>query len=242
MQFDSSGNLWVHVTADGLVGTDFIEEFNPGQLAETGNPAPVTSVTTSALCNDIGGCGPWDTTLDAAGNLWMVGYSGPTTDQTIEAVEFTQTQLSAGGSLNLVPALTLEIVTEPYPDPGAVIRFDHAGNLWIGRNESSVFGYGEILEYPAAELNATGVISPTPAISLTSILLDNAYTLGPITGMAFDDVGDLWVANSGAVSELTPDQLLSSGSPTPRAFIYQNRNLTNINLPGLLSLGPMLPK
>lgn len=243
MQFDSSGNLWVHVNELNYAGDDQVEEFTASQLAQSGAPAPAASVVTSAMCGDSPlVCGPWDTTLDAAGNLWMFGFSGA--DQFVEAIEFTQAQLAPGGSLNLEPVLRVVIADQTIV--GGVLRFDNAGNLWIGGNNLSSSGIGPgdgvIEEYPANELNATGLIRPTPAVTLTSTLLDNYDTLGPVEGLAFDANGDLWTSNEYAVAELTPDQLSSNGSPTPAAFIFPNRKANNVHYPGLIGFGPLLPK
>jgi hypothetical protein len=92
----------------------------------------------------------------------------------------------------------------------ARLAFDRAGDLWVG----CIFNFN-VLEFTKSQLAASG--SPTPAVTLSN----NSGSLDGPNGVAFDNAGDLWVANqlNSSAVEFTPSQLGASGSPVPARTI-----------------------
>jgi secreted PhoX family phosphatase len=92
-----------------------------------------------------------------------------------------------------------------------------------------------------------------PAVTLTSTQYGTKNLLSSFEnpdGLAFDSLGDLWVANtlqpragggSGSLVEFTPSELTTSGSPQPVRAILSNWFQTNISSPDYMTFGPALP-
>jgi ligand-binding sensor domain-containing protein len=188
LAFDSNGNLWVaNASSNTLV------EYASAQLASSGSPIPIITIGSSSESLQS----PYGLAFDASGSLWIT-TTGPS-----PVVALAPDQLLTSGAPT--PAVSLSF-------PGISgfsaqeLAFDAKGNLWVG-----LTGVNAIAEIPAAALATTG--APFPSVVLTS---GNGSINDP-AGLAFDDSGDLWVANSGGttVVEFTPGQLLASGSPKP---------------------------
>lgn len=239
IQFDSAGNLWVQVSYDGA--SPNVLRYTPGQLTQTGEPLPSTTLNVPQLCStyDGEGCYVSDMKLDANDNLWLLGDSVSSSIDQLELVEFTPDQLAPGGNLSLAPALTLVLSSSPNDIPFAkAMAFDSAGNLWVAFKDTQLW------MYPASELMGSGTVEVQPTVILSSTTWKNGYqTIESEQGMAFDTFGDLWVSSlaPGVLAKFTPDQLLSSGIPTPASFIYSNKNRTNLESPTYLTFGPLLP-
>ena len=227
--FDAQGDLWVANSGGTIV------EFTPSQMEASGSPAPAIVITDSAaptavafdaegnlwVTTETGGVqeftpgqltssgsptpavaitstpASWGLTFDAAGDLWVATYSAGNS-----IVEYTPGQLTSSGT----PAVTFSGLDDPN-NP----TFDANGDLWFSAPASSTL----------AELTASQLTSSPPqdpAVKLTGA------SIGYPAGMAFDNAGDLWIADQGTgtnpagtngVYEYTPDQLTSSGSVTP---------------------------
>ncbi len=239
IQFDSAGNLWVQVSYDGA--SPNVLGYTPGQLTQTGEPLPSTTISVPQLCSTYDGeaCYISDMKLDSQNDLWLLGDSVSSSINQLEAIEFTPAQLAPGGNLSLIPTLTLVLATSSTGAPfGKKMAFDPAGNLWVAYEDTQLW------MYPASDLIGAGTIELQPSIILSSTIWKNGYqTIDFEQGIAFDTLGDLWVSSfaPGVLAKFTPDQLLSSGSPLPAAFIYSNKNLTNLDVPTYLTFGPLLP-
>jgi sugar lactone lactonase YvrE len=126
-----------------------------------------------------------------SGGLWTANFaSGVLT-------ELSGAQLAAGTSGAATTAIG------PGGSQGAGIAFDAKGNVWVSK-----FISDSIIEFPAAQLGASG--SPSPGVVITGSALNDP------AGLAFDGNGNLWVVNAGhTVIEYTASQLTASGSPAP---------------------------
>jgi hypothetical protein len=188
--FDAHGNLWV-----ANYSGHTLTEFTSDQLTSSGSPSPAVTISD----NGSGSLdGPVGLAFTPGGDLWVGDYDGATLD------EFTPTQLAATGSPT--PAVTITSVGVSL-EGVEEIGFDGSGDLWAAASSSS-----QMSAYTPAQLAAGGAL--TPSVVLTGTELND------VQGVAFDAQGNLWVgnclgANSGNLSEYTPAQFASSGSPTP---------------------------
>ncbi|MGD0291250.1 MAG: hypothetical protein ABSC63_16540 [Candidatus Binataceae bacterium] len=250
LQFDQAGNLWVVTLgnyAGGKVQGPNLLEYTPSEIAQSGSPTPKTIVTitepplppTDFSSNEI--------QFDAGGNLWVSGGIVRVSPVQEIVVDFTPAQLSAGGALasnlniavsNAVPIHYVYITT--------AFAFDKRGNLWVAYYTGGANVYqGGLKMFAAADLAGTGTIAPTPMVTID---LGNLTSPG---ALAFDDLGDLWVANApelitgtsgGAnIAEFTPDQLAASGAPTPKALLSDPLYGRNFSNPDVITFGPKVP-
>lgn len=191
---DGHGDAWI-----ANYQSDTVAEYSQGQLAAGGDPAPVTT-----LASDGSGslAAPEALAIDPAGDLWVANSGGSGS-----LVEFTPRQLAASGAP--VPAVTLTLSGGSL-GPVRGLAFTATGDLWVAAvGEPST--PGRLLKLTAGELQASGAV--TPAVTLATGSLSPA-------ALAFDARGNLWVGMSshtfgatGAVEELTPQQLATSGAP-----------------------------
>jgi sugar lactone lactonase YvrE len=155
--FDSAGNLWV---ANNAVST--IVEYSASQLAASGSPTPVVTISSAALA------WPQGLAFDRHGNLWVANTGVVDTHGNI--VEFAGASLTTSGS----PAATVTLTppTSTFGTEITDVAFDNGGNLWYTDLSSNSIG-----EFTTAQLTASG--SPTPAVSIPI-----ANTVYP-TGLVF---------------------------------------------------------
>jgi sugar lactone lactonase YvrE len=175
LAFDKKGNLWT------LFGQG-VGELTRGELT-TGKarfrlhvllsePGPLYSPTSLAL--------------DPAGDLWVTSVANVTGGLPYNLVEFTPGQLTASGSPT--PASTIMFPNGSGIVPN-LVRFDSAGDLWLG-HLVSLSGPPAIVEYtPAqvAELQSGG--SPTPTLTVEA-----PSSVFELPAIAFDPKGNLWIA------------------------------------------------
>jgi sugar lactone lactonase YvrE len=175
-------------------GVNEIEMYTPTQLVYTANLTPTVTIAGAALN------GPDGLAFDASGNLWVANGSGST------VIEYTVAQIAASGGPT--PAVTLSGFSQPRR-----IAFDAQGNLWVPNNSANT-----VVELTTSQLTASGSPAPAVTLSATGTSLD-----GP-RGLAFDQSGNLWVANYSAstVVEFTAAQLAASGSPAPAVTLSGN--------------------
>ena len=102
-----------------------------------------------------------------------------------------------------------------------------AGNLWVATMDNTVY------EFTQSQLqNLSKNPKPTPAITITS------SDFGFILGCAFDNSGDLWIADSKAngVHEISKSQLVAGGNITTAVSITSN-SLASPGFPAFDSAG-----
>jgi hypothetical protein len=168
MAFDRWGNLWVTGVSAGLV-----YEYAKWQLARSGSPTPVTTIS------DFPG-GPGGLAFDPSGDMWDVTGGGPDcygTPCNNELVELTKAQLSQSGSPT--PAVTISsnvpgCSTNPAPSTCAAgslygpygVAVDRSGDMWV-----SNFNTPTTVEFGSDQLYRSRSPSPVRTIA------------GPDTGM-----------------------------------------------------------
>jgi IPT/TIG domain len=135
---------------------------------------------------------------DSHGDLWSTETSAG------GIVEFTATQLSAGGVQK--PAVSIPASTP------ISLAFDSSGDLWVGE-----FGASALYEYTPSQLAHGGTVTPVVRISSDGT---TPASLDEPAGLAFDASGDLWVSNNaGSLVEFARTQLGASGSPKPKVLL-----------------------
>lgn len=139
-------------------------------------------------------------TQPGTGGLWVAG------DNSQNLVEFSGTQLRAGGSVTPTSIISVGSAATPVSNPVGGLALDQNGTLWVaGTANVQLAGY-------ASAQQVGGFVNPTYSLTLGSG--GNAATP---SGIAFDPTGNLWVADEahGTIFELTASQLTAGGNPTP---------------------------
>jgi len=149
LAFDASGALWV-----GNYDNSTIVEFTAAQLAASGTPSPV--VTLSSVSASISS--PNDVAFDSNGNLWVSNDGAPS------VVEFTPSQLTATGSP--VPAATIGSASLGTDPDG--LAFDASGALWVADANGAAGSAGDVRRFTNPG-SLTGAVTPTPDVILTGI-------------------------------------------------------------------------
>ena len=145
--------------------------------------------------------------FDRTRRLWVANHENGT------LVRFDVSQLSTGGPQQ--PAVVISGLGHP-----TAIAFDAAGTLWMSDNAAHT-----ISGFAATQLESSG--KHTPAVVLSS----TAGSLIHPSGLAFDQEGNLWVANLGnhSVIGFGADQLCCTGVPAPRRVLAPR--VTPLGLP-----------
>jgi len=155
------------------------------------------------------GCG-YDTTTPyssptpdpiALEGLWTSSASSPT------ILRLAPSQLLSTGALT--PATAIFTSSAELSDLNGV-AFDTDGTMWVtSQNDSTLVAFAPTSLARSGSTAATIVISSTNG------------SLSAPTGLAFDRLHRLWVANShsGTIVRFDPAQLASSGSPVPSVII-----------------------
>lgn len=129
---------------------------------------------------------------------------------------YTEAQLTA--TTSVAPAVILT-ATGGWPLVGGVsgVAIDAHGNLWMAHPDNNT-----VSELSAAQLATSGTIMPTVLLSAREDY--PLPSLSSPSALAFDASGNLWVANSNCCSAsivaFTPDQLVTSGAPTPTVVLH----------------------
>jgi hypothetical protein len=171
---DTKG-LWI-ANANNVV------EYLPSQL-KGGTSAAVPHITLKST--SIGT--PQGVTFDKAGNLWVMDPGAMVNGAATPALlEFSAAEVAAMGTNNApTPIATITYTNMKVPQQSV---FDANGNQWVADHDGN-----QVLVFSAAQLAATGDVPTTPVIVLTS----GAFN-APL-GIAFDSMGNLWVANNGGI-------------------------------------------
>ena len=163
--------------------------FAPAVLVASG--ARTASVVITATHGSLNS--PTALAFDKQHRLWVANSANGT------LVRFDREQLAASGA----------------PEPAVVIAgggrprgmaFDAAGSLWMSDGLAP-----RVVKYGTAQLETSG--APVPEVTLGSF----DRSLASPTGLAFDEAGNLWVANLGvqSVVAFSPDQQTRSGTSLP---------------------------
>ena len=141
--------------------------------------------------------GPTSVAFDAQHRLWVANSANGT------IVRFDRDQLSSSGAP--VPTVTISGLAHP-----GSLAFDATGAIWISDTRSQ-----SIVSFTAAQLATSG--TPTPHV-VVSVARDSRSSPA---GIAFDDQGNLWIADAALqrVLSFSPEQLSTSGTPTPHVTI-----------------------
>ena len=184
--------------------------FAAGRL-ETTKVAIATRVISP---NDGSLAAPTGLAFDRQKRLWVANSTSGT------LVRYEPVQLNSGGPQ--VPAATLTGIGHP-----TSLAFDASGALWVSDLQSN-----RILKYGPAKLAASG--SPPPDVAIDAV----AKSLDTPSGLAFDALGRLWVANSGARNfvAFTPAQLATGGAVPPAVVITPSAR--SVSIPTGLAFDP----
>jgi hypothetical protein len=225
--FDDAGNLWVSDNANGGTGSA-VYVFAADQLTATGSVMPSVTILSNPAFN-----GALGIAFGPNGNLWIAN-NGDT-----NLFEFDKAHLPAigSGSSTLIPDVILsDNGANSIQGPWALI-FDTAGNLWSS-NANTPF---TVVEFAKTDLGTTS--DPTPAITISPATSNKGVTsLNAPNGIAFDNKGDLGVANSAgtplSLAFFTVKQITKSGSPLPKGFIAGSK--TGLSAPAGDVFGPFI--
>jgi len=173
-------------------GVPQVDEFTTGQLnSRVSDVSPRKAITNPGDDTTTPPIPPFvfpqDTLFDANGNLWVVD-SGTGEPGTAAIFEFDSSQLKNNGDVTPTFFLTS---SDNFVFP-QFAAFDAHQNLWVsdvGANEG-----GEIFEFTNEQLTTT---PPGGDQEPALILQDSEDPFDSPLGIAFDSVGNLWVANNG---------------------------------------------
>ena len=229
--FDSSGNMWVGAE-DGQV----IVEYTPAQFAASGNPTP------HIILNSVGGfSSPSHLRFDGAGNLWVVdeGVFPNGNGGAGEVFKYSHAQITllSAGTNHIDPVFGVSINAFEHLE---TIAFDGGGNLWVADEDGNT-----IYKFSAGDLGGSGLDQDlTPAVVLTATARGGScnMTIDAPYGLAFDNGGNLFVANagsgscSGSLAQFSANKIGSTGSPKPKVF-----GTAGLVHPNALTFGPTVP-
>ena len=191
LAFDSGGNLWVVDFGNNRV-LQYKPPFTTGMNANLViGQANFTS--NAAATTNSGLSGSFYIAFDASGDLWVTDagnnrvleFMAPlATNGMAASLVIGQTDFTSGGAASPPTAASLS--------GPAGIAFDGTGNLWIG----DLFN-NRVLEFKPAfanGMNASLVLGQT--LFTTNTAATTASALSNPVGVAFDLLGNLWVADS----------------------------------------------
>jgi sugar lactone lactonase YvrE len=166
--------------------------FEQGALASSG----FKSARTIVVPIGVSLRSPTGLAFDSSQGLWVADFAGTLN-------RFDAPQIAAGGMQ--APRVVVTIAGN-----ATSIAFDAEGSLWVSDNVNSV-----IRKYSAEQLATSG--SPDPDVVLSS----SDLSLVTPAGLAFDALGNLWVANIAGrtLTSFGPQKLTRTGSPVPDVLI-----------------------
>lgn len=201
----------------------WVSNFNAGGANNSGSivgyPLNLLSIPSSATPQyDISFAGffgvqPFGLAFDASGNLWYADYSISNVSAFTASSLTTQALQVYAGVINSVCGPTF-------------IAFDAVGNLWVPDSCNSVNGgSGSVLEYKASTLTQ----DPSPSASVSNFGTAGQCALFRPTGLAFDNQGNLWVANQACTTVLKYSASNLTSNPSPVA-LFSFGTTSQINL------------
>jgi secreted PhoX family phosphatase len=226
LAFDGGGNLWITNAGvfDGHAPS--IIGYTAASLSQR-SPASSVVLTSNSFQKLLG------LAFDAAGDLWVAdGVTG-------EAFEFTPQQLSQGGSQT--PRIILQASSF---DSAFDVAFDTSNNLWVSYQSGS--HPGAVQMFASGDLTGTGTINPPAKVSLGGPAPCSILKLCDPFGIAFDQSGDIWIAQFPIeIFEFTPSQFGSGDTPLAHvvlasSFLKRKGQKLNFGGFGFLTFGPVL--
>jgi sugar lactone lactonase YvrE len=168
--------------------TGVIKGFAKGQLATSGSPTPIVTIT---LPN---GAKPNDLAFDPSGNLWVTNNAGN------QLLSFTPSQYNQTGTPT--PSIIIDTDANNSLSSPLGLNFDSSGNLWVS-NE----GIDSLVRFSASSLTSSGVKTPDRKIT---------QGLNFPAGIAVDLSNNLWVANfdGNNVLRFTPSEQQANTAST----------------------------
>ena len=226
LAFDGGGNLWITNAGvfDGHAPS--IIGYTATSLSQQ-SPAPSVVLTSSSFQKLLG------LAFDAAGDLWAAD------DVTGEVFEFTPQQLSQGGSQT--PRIILQASSF---DSAWDVAFDTSNNVWVSYQSGD--HPGAVQMFAAGDLTGTGTINPLAKVTLGGPAPCSILKLCDPFGIAFDQSGDIWVAQfPNEIFEFTPSQFESGDTPLAHvilasSFLKGEGQKLNFLGFGFLTFGPVL--
>jgi hypothetical protein len=243
--FDSSGNLWVSDTGQGV-----IFKFTAQQLTATTG----VGITPAAVLESEGFDMPLGMVFDGGGNMWVANNGGTSLVKILAS-----TLSSATGVVTDTPIAATFVsndATPPSINGPWGLAFDDFGDLWV-TNEQNVdvtvvvgakkaltgsdptIAPGSVVEFSAATVSAaSGTSTPTPAVVLTPTTVDDSASIDDPQGLSIDLKDDFaFIANAqgDSLSGFSLDGIVT-GSPTPNVFVFGTK--TTLNAPAGLIIGP----
>jgi hypothetical protein len=212
--FDATGNLWVVDSKGGGMAGQLVQ-FPAASLVAGGNIAPSKVIAGNATTLiDVAGCA-----MDSNGALWVANVSPPNPAQN-NVVKFSAQTLTNGGTVmapaNSPPDITLGSIGGQYLCNTFDLAFDGKGNLWVANLCSNID------EYQKSDLAASG--TPTPIMTIKQAT--------GVSGLAFDQAGNLWTTLQGsthAATEFKAADLMTgdSGIVASASIIGPNTQMQN---------------
>jgi sugar lactone lactonase YvrE len=192
VQFDANGDLWVLDGGDESGRGAALDEFTPAQLeAHATNPCPAPKTVTFPGIKF-----PQQGVFDTQGDFWVAD------NKANEVVEFTPSQLAAGGYIT--PKLTLmSTMSTRFNGPLGIAFSPTTGDLWVANNgTTSTAGTsiaGTSIEgFAAASLVGAGMKTIAPR----AVLNDSHGSIQAPWALVFDSAGNLWSSNSNSPSTI----------------------------------------
>jgi sugar lactone lactonase YvrE len=167
-----------------------------------GNPANVSA-------NDTATATVAYTPASGSGYLWAT----TAINSVNTLVAFDTAALDVSGTPT--PAITIQAINGSLNQPTHT-AFDTSGTLWVTN-------FDTLVGYTSTQIATSGAPVPTITIGPADSSLDGPFTL------AFDATGYLWVVNliGRNVVAYSPQQLSSSGAPTPAMTLSSTDTLKN---------------
>lgn len=169
-------------------GSGKIVRYHKDQLKTSGFPEPSMVIT--------GVPHPTGLAFDATGALWVTDHIESTVSRYVPG------QLFSSGEKT--PTVVLSSSAESLVNPSG-IAFDSFNNMWIANTGSDA-----VVEFRPPQRASSG--APEPVVRLTA----PGSSLGSPAGVAFDQIGNLWITGAaGIVSKFTIQDIAASGPAAP---------------------------